>query len=71
MNAKKTDMPADWVDPDDTPELDDPFFERADEFAGSQLVRRGRPTIASPKRTLTVQYDAEVIEAFKATGKGW
>jgi uncharacterized protein (DUF4415 family) len=71
MNANKTDTPAAWIDPDDAPELNDDFFERADEYAGSQLVRRGRPAVASPKRTLTVRYDAEVIEAFKATGKGW
>jgi len=24
-----------------------------------------------PKVALTVRYDAEVVEAFKATGKGW
>ncbi|TXD17404.1 BrnA antitoxin family protein [Extensimonas vulgaris] len=24
-----------------------------------------------PKQALTVRYDAEVIKAFKATGKGW
>ena len=33
---------ADWVDPDDAPELDDEFFERADEYLGESLVRRGR-----------------------------
>jgi uncharacterized protein (DUF4415 family) len=71
MNANKTDMPADWIDPDDAPELNDDFFDRADEYAGNQLVRRGRPAVASPKRTLTVRYDAEVIEAFRSTGKGW
>ena len=31
-----------WVDPDDAPELDDEFFERADEYLGESLVRRGR-----------------------------
>jgi hypothetical protein len=33
---------AEWVDPDDAPELDDEFFERADEYLGESLVRRGR-----------------------------
>lgn len=71
MNANKTDMPNDWIDPDDAPELSDDFFERADEFTGKQLVRRGRPNAINPKQALTVRYDAEVIDAFKATGKGW
>ena len=33
---------AEWVDPDDAHELDDDFFERADEYLGESLVRRGR-----------------------------
>ena len=33
---------AEWVDPDDAPELDDEFFERADEYLGESLVKRGR-----------------------------
>jgi hypothetical protein len=31
-----------WVDSDDAPELADEFFERADEYLGESLVRRGR-----------------------------
>jgi uncharacterized protein (DUF4415 family) len=34
-------------------------------------VRRGRPPAERPKQALTVRYDADVVEAFKATGKGW
>ena len=34
---------AEWVDPDDAPELDDKFFERADEYLGESLVRRSEP----------------------------
>lgn len=34
-------------------------------------VRRGRPTAASPKLALTVRYDADIVAAFKATGRGW
>ena len=33
---------AEWVDPDDASELDDKFFERAGEYLGESLVRRGR-----------------------------
>ena len=36
-----------------------------------QLKRLGRPHSASPKVALTVRYDADVIDAFKAGGDGW
>ena len=71
MNANKPDSGTAWTDPDDAPELSDAFFEEADEYLGDSLVRRGRPKAASTKQALTVRYDAEVIEAFRATGKGW
>ena len=71
MNANKHATPTEWIDADDAPELTDEFFERADEYVGNKLVRRGRPRTDSPKVALTVRYDAEVVEAFKATGKGW
>ncbi len=60
-----------WVDPDDAPELSDAFFEAADEYVGDKLVRRGRPKASQTKQALTVRYDVDVIEAFKATGTGW
>ncbi len=71
MNANSHATPTEWIDADDAPELTDEFFERADEYVGDKLVRRGRPRTDSPKVALTVRYDAEVVEAFKATGKGW
>lgn len=71
MDASKRATPAEWIDPDDAPELTDEFFEQADEYVGDKLVRRGRPKADSTKLALTVRYDAEVVEAFRATGKGW
>lgn len=71
MNENKQATPTALMDPDDAPELDDAFFERADEFLGGQVVRRGRPRAEKPKQALTVRYDPEVVAAFKATGKGW
>ena len=59
------------VDPDDAPELSDDFFARADEFVGDRLVRRGRQPSNSVKRPVTIRYDADVIAAFRSTGKGW
>lgn len=71
MNVNKPAMPTDWIDPDDAPELSDEFFEQADEYLGDQRVRRGRPRMQVHKLALTVRYDTDVVEAFKATGKGW
>lgn len=36
-----------------------------------KLKRGGRPVSDNPKISTTVRFDAEVINAFKATGKGW
>jgi uncharacterized protein (DUF4415 family) len=36
-----------------------------------RLGARGRPRLERPKISLTVRYDADVVEAFKATGDGW
>ncbi|MDD2893511.1 MAG: BrnA antitoxin family protein [Halothiobacillaceae bacterium] len=71
MNANNNAMPTGWTDLDDAPELTDAFFEQADEFDGERLVKRGRPRVEARKVQLTVRYDAEVVEAFRATGKGW
>lgn len=71
MSANNHATPTGWVDPDDAPELTDDFFAEADEFVGETLVRRGRPKAESTKLALTVRYDAEVVAAFRATGRGW
>jgi uncharacterized protein (DUF4415 family) len=33
--------------------------------------RLGRPPVDTPKVPLSVRFDADVIEYFKSTGKGW
>lgn len=35
------------------------------------LRRVGRPPSLSPKVLLTVRYDADIVDAFKAGGSGW
>ena len=60
----------DWVDPDDAPELDDAWFEKADHHRGETLVRRGRPKGAE-KVSTTIRFDADVLAAFKQDGAGW
>ncbi len=84
MNLKSQDSPKPWVDPDDAPELTSDFFEQGEwkigerplsPQAGAAALRealsRGNPMAQSVQQALTVRYDAEVIAAFKATGKGW
>ena len=84
MIAKSQNLPRLQIDPDDAPELTDDFFEQGEWKIGAQPVpshdgaallrkalSRGRPKMESPKQALTVRYDAEVVDAFKATGKGW
>lgn len=33
--------------------------------------RMGRPPKENPKEQISVRYDADVLEAFRATGEGW
>ena len=43
------------------------FFESVD------ILRRvrGRPTVESPRKLVTLQLDKDIIDRFKADGKGW
>ena len=60
-----------WIDPDDAPELGDEFFERADEYQGDRLVKRGRPVGSGNKISTAVSFDSDVIDTFRAGGPGW
>jgi uncharacterized protein (DUF4415 family) len=72
MTVSKHPMQSERVDPDDAPELTDEFFEQADEYVGDRLVRRGRGRpVGSHKTATTIRLDDDVLEAFKATGRGW
>jgi len=77
-------MESTWVDPDDAPELTSEWFERAIPMIGGRVVSkeefataarealyRDHPKAKTPKLALTVRYDADIVAAFKATGKGW
>lgn len=71
MSGNKRVTATDLPDPDDAPELTDAFFDEADEFAGKQLVRRGRPRSPNSKILLSVRYSPDVVTYFKASGSGW
>jgi len=65
------------ADPDDL-EWTEKIFHEAKSIENSDLpetfkiaVRRGRPKVEKPKVLLSVRYSAEVVEFFKASGKGW
>lgn len=66
-----------WVDPDDAPELDEDFFRSATPMIGDNVVSqatfkaaapRGRPRKTEVKVAVTIRYDADIINAFGATG---
>ncbi len=73
-----------WIDPDDASELSEEFFEHGEWKIGDRVVspneekavfreaiKRGRPKAAVKKVSTTIRLDADVLEAFKATGHGW
>lgn len=69
---------ADWDEVSDNPELtaDDfkqarPFAEVFPDLAASIARSRGRPVAESPKKQVTLRLDADVIERYRSSGKGW
>ena len=48
-----------------------PFAEVFPDLAESIRQARGRPAVEAPKRQISLRLDPDVIDAFKATGKGW
>ncbi len=36
-----------------------------------QAAKVGRPPKENPKQATTIRFDADILEAFKAGGKGW
>jgi len=71
MQEKKSVGESDWIDPDDAPELTDEYFERADQYEGEKLIRRGRPLAPNRKQSISLRIDGDVLERFKADGPGW
>jgi len=41
------------------------------EVAAEMLKPRGRPKAAATKAHVNIRLDADVLDAFKATGRGW
>jgi uncharacterized protein (DUF4415 family) len=70
MHVSKDDTESKWEDPDDAPELDDDWFDRAEIRIGDKVIRRGRPP-GSAKRLVSLRLDQAVIDHFRAGGPGW
>ncbi len=82
MNKKNNDLDNTWVDPDDAPELDDLFFSQATPKIDNQIVTSsevkksfkkslGRPKAEDPKKPISIRLSSDVLDYFRATGKGW
>ena len=79
MTEKKpaTDRP--WTDADDPPEWTEDHFRYAQKSVGGIVVREavgtwtrpGRPPSDNPKQQVTLRLDPDVLEKFRASGKGW
>lgn len=72
---------ADWDEVSDNPELTaeqlaeaKPFSEAFPDFATAmdkEVAKRGRPALEKTKKPVTIRLDPDVVDAFKAAGKGW
>lgn len=67
MNGNDGSTPRDF-DPDNAPDLSRDGWP--DKLARSP-VRRGRPPAARPKVLTTIRLSPDVIDHFKAGGRGW
>jgi uncharacterized protein (DUF4415 family) len=86
MSAKSTPSTKPWTDPDDAPALTQADMARGTWQVGGQPVSasegqalaqkalRGRPVgsvQAQHKRPTTLRLDEEVLQRWRASGKGW
>ena len=60
---------------EDIPELTDEWFDKAEFAVGGKVVRPakhpGRPKSDAAKKLIALRLDPDVIERFRATGRGW
>ncbi|MEO6718577.1 MAG: BrnA antitoxin family protein [Novosphingobium sp.] len=78
MTENNANLANGWDD-DDLPEWTEDQFTRAQYSIGQKVIRSaqgtltkpGRPPSANPKHQVTLRLDPDVLEKFRATGKGW
>ncbi len=79
MTKSKPTIDDSRVDPDDSPEWTKDHFRFAMLSIGGKVIREatgtwtrpGRPPSENPKKQVTLRLDPDVLEGFRATGKGW
>ncbi len=71
MPTKKPTTKSKWIDPDEIPHLDKEWFDSAEIWEGNKLIRPGRPPLDTPKGSINIRLDADVLAHFRATGPGW
>lgn len=59
------------VYPDDAPELDNVFFDRAEIVKNGKVVQRGRPPIAGGKEAVKLRIDKDILDFYRSGGLGW
>ena len=67
MNGNERSTPRDF-DPEPAPDLSAAGWP--EKFARAR-VRRGRPPVAAPKVSTTIRLSPDVLDHFKAAGRGW
>ncbi len=71
MNVNKTGLMPELNPADDTPELTEEWFARADHYRDGKLVSRGRPLGSGTRELVSLRIDKDALAAFKAMGPGW
>jgi uncharacterized protein (DUF4415 family) len=81
MNENTKPDSARWTDTDDDyVEWTEDMFRAAAIYKGAELIRPatgtlksilGRPRSENPKKQVTLRLDPDVVDSFRATGKGW
>lgn len=73
MRRKRPSGDAEWVDPDDAPELTEAFFDEAEVFRGDTFVRRGPapPRSDAPEERISVLLHPDVLAKLREAGPGW
>jgi len=68
MIGNKPSTAADWIDPDDAPDLSTPDYQAK---LAAAPVRRGRPRSEAPKVRVGFRLSAELVERIRASGPGY
>ncbi len=71
MHVKKIVSTSTWVDPDDASERNLEMLARGEINITGQISRRGRTTLAMPKKLVSLRLDQDDLERLRALGPGW